>query len=97
MSELRKALHDYLVLRRALGFKLTSQGILLQSFVDYADRQGVTVITRDFCLRWALSSPHGKLTYCARTPECGPQVCGVSSRRRPSNRRPAARIIAGAL
>jgi integrase/recombinase XerD len=66
MSELRKALHDYLALRRALGFKLTSQGILLQSFVDYADRQGVALITREFALHWALSSPHGGLTYCAR-------------------------------
>ena len=66
MSELRKALHDYLALRRALGFKLTSQGKLLHSFVDYADRQGVIFITRDFVLRWALSSPHGQLTYCAR-------------------------------
>jgi integrase/recombinase XerD len=66
MSELRKALHDYLALRRALGFKLRTQGKLLHSFVDYADRQGITFITRDFALRWALSSPHGKLTHCAR-------------------------------
>ena len=66
MSELRKALYDYLALRRALGFKLRTQGKLLHSFVDYADRQGITFITRDFALRWALSSPHGKLTYCAR-------------------------------
>lgn len=66
MSQLRKALHDYLALRRALGYKLKTQGKLLHSFVDYADRQGITVITRDVALRWALSSPHGKLTYCAR-------------------------------
>lgn len=66
MSKLRKALHDYLALRRALGFKSRSQGKLLHRFVDYADRQGVEFITRDFALRWALSSTHGKLTYCAR-------------------------------
>jgi integrase/recombinase XerD len=66
MSELRKALQEYLALRRALGFKLKTQGKLLQSFVDCADRQGAAFITRDLALRWALSSPHGQPTYCAR-------------------------------
>src|SRR5712692_3246648 len=40
MSELRKSLRGYLALRRALGFKLKTQGYLLHRFVDFADEQG---------------------------------------------------------
>ena len=40
MTELRKSLRDYLALRRALGFKLETQGHLLHRFVDFAHEQG---------------------------------------------------------
>ena len=60
MSELRKALRGYLALRRALGFKLKTQGNLLHRFVDFADEQGASFITRDLALRWAVASPHGQ-------------------------------------
>src|SRR5260221_468132 len=60
MSELRKALRSYLALRRALGFKLKTQGYLLHRFVDFADEQGASFITRDLALRWATASPHGQ-------------------------------------
>ena len=53
MSELRKALDEYLALRRALGFKLTTQGQLLEDFVDFATREGASFITRKLALRWA--------------------------------------------
>jgi integrase/recombinase XerD len=35
MSEMRKALNEYLAVRRALGFKLEKEGRLLQNFVDF--------------------------------------------------------------
>ncbi len=53
MSELRKALNEYLAVRRALGFKLKTQGRMLYNFVDFADGQGASFITRDLALRWA--------------------------------------------
>jgi hypothetical protein len=66
MSELRKSLRSYLALRRALGFKLESQGRLLHRFVDFAEEQGESFITRDFALRFALASPHGQPALCAK-------------------------------
>jgi hypothetical protein len=53
MSALRAALEEYLAVRRALGFKLRLSGRLLQRFVDFADREGATVITTELALRWA--------------------------------------------
>lgn len=53
MSDLRKALDEYLALRRALGFKLTTQGQLLENFVDFAAKEGASFITRKLALRWA--------------------------------------------
>lgn len=66
MSELRKALRAYLALRRALGFKPESQGRLLHRFVDFADAQEASFITRDLVLRFALASPHGQPALCAK-------------------------------
>ena len=66
MSELRKSLRSYLALRRALGFKLESQGRLLHRFVDFAEEQGASFITRDLALRFALASPHGQPALCAK-------------------------------
>ena len=66
MSELRKSLRSYLALRRALGFNLKSQGRLLDRFVDFADGQGESFITRDVALRFALASPHGQPALCAK-------------------------------
>src|SRR5215831_12828106 len=60
MSELRKALHEYLAVRRALGFKLGKEGCLLQNFVDFLQQQGASFITRELAVRWAMDSPHGQ-------------------------------------
>jgi integrase len=61
-SPLRDALKDYLALRRALGFKLTSAGRLLGQFVDYLEEKGTITITVDDALTWA-SLPQGTSTH----------------------------------
>src|SRR5258708_4396840 len=66
MSELRKSLRSCLALRRALGFKLQSQGRLLHRFVDFAEEQGASFITRNVALQFALASPHGQPALCAK-------------------------------
>lgn len=66
MSELRKSLRSYLALRRALGFKLKSQGRLLHRFVDFALEQSASFITRNLALQFALASPHGQPALCAK-------------------------------
>ena len=53
MSELRKALGEYLNIRRALGFKLRDEGTALPQFVDFLEEHGSQFITTDLALRWA--------------------------------------------
>jgi integrase/recombinase XerD len=53
MSRLRRALSEYLSLRRGLGFKLKTPGQLLDSFVDHLDARRISHITTDIALRWA--------------------------------------------
>jgi integrase/recombinase XerD len=53
MSALRRALADYLRLRRALGYKLERAGRLLDDFVTFAERDGADTITVELALRWA--------------------------------------------
>jgi integrase len=59
---LREALEDYLSLRRAVGFKLTSSGRLLDQFVDYLEAQGVDTVNTEAAMAWATlpagASPH---------------------------------------
>jgi integrase len=59
MSRLRDAAEEYLVMRRALGFKLTTQGRLLLSFVDYAEAHHADRITTDLALAWAIRTARG--------------------------------------
>lgn len=53
MSKLRTALEEYLAVRRALGFELRFAGSMLHRFVEFADKEGSSFITRDLALRWA--------------------------------------------
>lgn len=59
MSRLRKAGEDYLAMRRALGFKLTTQGQLLHSFIDYCRARDADHITTELALAWATHPPRG--------------------------------------
>lgn len=53
MSELRRSLDDYLVLRRSLGYKLEDVGRVLRSFVAFADQESTGPITTELAVRWA--------------------------------------------
>ena len=56
MNELRKALNEYLSIRRKLGFKLQEAGKLLHDFVSFTEKEGVSFITTEIALRWATQS-----------------------------------------
>ena len=56
MNELRKALEEYLAVRRKLGFKLQRAGKLLHDFVLFTEKEGVSFITAALALRWATQS-----------------------------------------
>jgi hypothetical protein len=53
MNTLRKAMQDYLILRRALGFKLHDAGVALQDFVSFLERKRRSHITSRLALQWA--------------------------------------------
>ncbi|GAA0639094.1 hypothetical protein GCM10010174_71420 [Kutzneria viridogrisea] len=59
MTTLREHAEQYLAMRRALGFKLTSWGPKLMSFIGYLESRDHTVITTDDAIAWATSTPQG--------------------------------------
>ena len=54
MISLRKAVENYLTMRRSLGFKLRDMGYNLHHFVSFMEQQGTSIITSELALRWAL-------------------------------------------
>ena len=54
MTKLRKALEDYLAVRRAMGFKLHLAGRLLHRFVEFAEQKKSSFITTKLALEWAI-------------------------------------------
>lgn len=53
MIALRKAMADYLRVRRALGFKLKQAGEMLPAFVEYLDERGLSRVTTTAAIAWA--------------------------------------------
>ena len=59
MKTLHDRLDDYLVLRRALGFKLERAGRLLPDFIAHLERHGAPTVTTALALAWAKQPPDG--------------------------------------
>jgi integrase/recombinase XerD len=59
MSGLRLAAEEYLAMRRALGFKLTTQGRHLMSFVAFCEERGAGRVTADLAIEWAARTARG--------------------------------------
>jgi integrase/recombinase XerD len=53
MTSLRRSVHDYLAMRRGLGFKLNDAGVGLLDFVSFMERKRASHITTDLALEWA--------------------------------------------
>lgn len=66
MSALRRDLDDYLVIRRALGFKLKRAGLLLGDFVAHLEANEADTITTDAALAWATLPPNGASNWGAQ-------------------------------
>ena len=65
---LREHAGEYLAMRRALGFSLTTFGIRLDSFITWLEKNGDTVITADAAIAWATATRSGSTdpAYLAR-------------------------------
>jgi len=53
MMSLRRAVEQYLTMRRSLGFKLCDMGRNLRHFVSFMEQQGAPIITTALALQWA--------------------------------------------
>lgn len=58
MTCLRKAVENYLTMRRSLGFKLRDMEHNLHHFVSFMEQQEASIITVELALRWA-QQPQG--------------------------------------
>jgi integrase/recombinase XerD len=58
MTALRRAVDDYVALRRQLGVTLHEAGRVLTAFATYAQREGVEYVTTALVLRWASQLTH---------------------------------------
>lgn len=59
MSALRTRAGEYLAMRRALGFKLTTQGRHLMSFVRFCEERSADRVTADLAIEWATRTSRG--------------------------------------
>lgn len=53
MSNFDRHVHDYLKMRRALGFKLRREGQVLVQLATYLEETGAQTLTTELALRWA--------------------------------------------
>ena len=53
MNTLRQALHEYLELRRGLGYKMHCAGLLLPRFISFMEEHGAEHISARLALEWA--------------------------------------------
>jgi len=70
-KSLREHAGEYLAMRRALGFKLTTFGWRLMSFVTYLEQNGHAVITADAAVTWAASPARGSTAISPARPAGG--------------------------
>lgn len=66
MKTLKSAVHDYVSLRRSLGFKLRWVTTLLVDFAAFLKRQGADHITIPLALQWAQQNQQAKHVTVAR-------------------------------
>lgn len=65
MKGLRKAVHEYIALRRALGYKLRKSEARLDEFVTFLEDKGACHVTTRLALAWALESARGATYSCS--------------------------------
>ena len=66
MSGLRARAGEYLAMRRALGFKLVSQGPRLMSFVRFCEERGEGRVTAGLAVEWATATSGDEVNQARR-------------------------------
>jgi len=63
MIALRQAAHDYLAMRRALGYKLTEHGRVLPQFVEFLEQREAQLITTALALQFAMQPAQASVVW----------------------------------
>lgn len=66
MTTLAEHVENYLRIRRALGFRLVGEGVLLAEFVACAERAGQSTVTTEFALAWTRRPTNATHNYLSR-------------------------------
>jgi len=64
-SSMRAALADYLAVRRALGFKLARNELLLEQFIGFCEQAGAATVTGSLALAWVTSPAEASPSWLA--------------------------------
>lgn len=70
MSELRKAVEEYLAIRRCCGFQLKKASRFLRQFADFAEGRGASFITAELAVSWAGQPGAARSRVCAERLSC---------------------------
>src|SRR5215470_17826487 len=66
MSPLRQAVHEYIEMRRSLGFKLNDANTYLLKFISFLEQRGAAHITTELAMQWAQENPSARPAEWAR-------------------------------
>ena len=66
MNKLRKAVEDYIDMRRSLGYKLHQPAVLLPDFISFLEQKGATYITIPLAVEWSERSRSARPAEWAR-------------------------------
>jgi len=66
MSPLRQAVHEYIGMRRSLGFKLNDANTYLLKFISFLEQRGAAHITTELAMQWAQENPSARPAEWAR-------------------------------
>ena len=65
MKPLRESIEEYVAMRRALGFKLREDGVVLADFATFMEQHGADRITIRLALAWAQAPQATRPAYWA--------------------------------
>ena len=94
MNTLRQAVHEYLSMRRNLGFKLRHAGNALLDFVTFMEQRKALYITETLALVWAQQPVNVQPAYWAQRLSYVRGIRTSSQRHRPTHADPVSKFAA---
>jgi integrase/recombinase XerD len=90
MKSLRRAIDDYIALRRSLGFKLRDMADDLRNFAAFMKQKGARHVTTELAMEWAMQpTDHQPSDWAQRLSFVHAKTGGFPRGRRPKRPNPA--------